>query len=107
LVEFRRPSDLLTLEFVDPAHLPETLGPGFALKEVFIETTTESVTTRLKTFLPWLPIESYLSGQRACFPDGDRFHCLQGGQFIRNFLCVTADFQQFVRHQHSKWSRCD
>jgi hypothetical protein len=54
LVTFRHTGDPKSVEHVDPADLAASFGPGYALRRITVQITTEPVTAGIKKRLAWL-----------------------------------------------------
>lgn len=57
LVRFRDERDPNTVEFVDPANLAASFGPGVNLRSVTVQITKEPISPpQIKARLPWLTL---------------------------------------------------
>jgi hypothetical protein len=54
-VQFRDINKPATVEEVNPEHLPEAFGTGYALRRVTVQLTDEPLTSGIERRLPWLP----------------------------------------------------
>lgn len=53
-VDFQRSDDPLSVRQVDPDHLEEVYGKGFSLKRIFLQTTRDDVSRRIRRYIPWI-----------------------------------------------------
>jgi hypothetical protein len=53
LISFEHLSNPATARVVDPTNLAETYGPGYSLRRMLLETTSDPVTRVIESKLPW------------------------------------------------------